>query len=104
MAMDEAYFCRYFKKATGMTFSQYLNHRKIDNAVKLMKQRQNLPITDVAFACGFGSIRHFNKTFKELTGYAPKALPSNFTLTEYAFHTDNEFNPTLADCVLLEQY
>ena len=104
MAMDEAYFCRYFKKACGMTFSQYLNHRKIDNAIKLMRQNSDLQVTDVAFACGFGSIRHFNKTFKEFTGYTPKTLPQDFTLTEYSFHTDNEFNPTLNDCLLMEQY
>ncbi|MDE7454422.1 MAG: AraC family transcriptional regulator [Clostridia bacterium] len=104
MAMDEAYFCRYFKKATGMTFSQYLNHRKIDNAIKLIKQDPEQPVTSVAYACGFGSIRHFNKTFKELTGYTPKTLPNNFVLTEFKAHTSNEFNPTLQDCLLIEEY
>lgn len=104
MAMDEAYFCRYFKKACGMTFSQYLNHRKIDNAIKLMKQNADLQVTDAAISCGFGSIRYFNKTFKEFTGYTPKTLPPDFALTEYAVHTDSEFNPTLADCLLMEQY
>lgn len=104
MAMDEAYFCRYFKKATGMSFTQYLNHIRVDNAVQMLKQDENAQVTSVAYACGFGSIRHFNKVFKDLTGYSPKALPDGFTLTEHAFHTDNEFNPTLPDCVLLEQF
>lgn len=103
MAMDEAYFCRFFKRATGMTFSQYLNHIKIDNAVRLLKNDPTVSVTSVAFACGFGSIRHFNKTFKDLTGYSPRTLPDTFTLTEHTFHTDNEFNPTLQDCILLEQ-
>lgn len=104
MAMDEAYFCRYFKRATGMSFTQYLNHIKIDNAVRMLRQDDGALITSIAFSCGFGSIRHFNKVFKDLTGYTPTNLPSDFTLTEYSFHTDNEFNPTLSDCVLLEQY
>lgn len=104
MAMDEAYFCRYFKKATGMPFTQYLNHIKIDNAVRMIKQDKSASITTVAFACGFGSIRHFNKVFKDFTGYTPTNMPSNFELTKYAFHTDHEFNPTLQDCVLLEQF
>ena len=104
MAMDKAYFCRYFKKATGMSFTQYLNYIRIDNAVRMLRQDVNVQATAVAYQWGFGSIRHFNKTFKDLTGYTPKTLPDGFTLTEHAFHTDNEFNPTLADCILLEQY
>ncbi len=104
MAMDEAYFCRYFKRATGMSFTQYLNHIKIDNAVRMLKQDKNALVTSVAFACGFGSIRHFNKVFKDFTGYTPTNMPDDFELTKYAFHTDNEFNPTLQDCVLLEQF
>lgn len=104
MAMDEAYFCRFFKKATGMSFTQYLNYIKIDNAVRLIRQDTNASVTSVAFACGFGSIRHFNKVFKDLTGYSPKTLPDSFTLTEHTFHTDSEFNPTLSDCVLIEQF
>lgn len=103
MAMDEAYFCRYFKKATGMSYTQYVNHIRIDNATKMLKEG-SLSVTDVAIACGFGSIRHFNKTFKDITGYAPRNMPEDFVLTEHSFHTDNEFNPTLADCVLLEQF
>lgn len=104
MAMDEAYFCRYFKKATGMSFTQYLNHIRIDNAAQMLRQDIGAQVTSVAFACGFGSIRHFNKVFKDLTGYSPKTLPDSFTLTEHTFHTENEFNPTLPDCMLLEQY
>lgn len=104
MAMDESYFCRYFKRATGMAFTQYLNHIRIDNAIRLLKQDSNTSVTSVAFACGFGSIRHFNKVFKDLTGYAPTNMPDNYALTKYSFHTDNEFNPTLSDCVLIEQF
>lgn len=104
MAMDESYFCRYFKKATGMPFTQYLNLIRIDNAVRLMRQEHSPQITEIAIAVGFGSIRHFNKTFKDVTGYAPTALPKDFVLTEYAFHTDNEFNPTLQECTLVEGF
>lgn len=104
MAMDKAYFCRFFKKATGMSFTQYLNTIKIDNAVRMLRQDANASVTSVAFACGFGSIRHFNMVFKELTGYSPKTLPDDFNLTKQTFHTDSAFNPTLADCILLEEF
>lgn len=104
MAMDKAYFCRFFKKATGMPFTQYLNRIKIDNALGMLMQDKTASVTSVAFACGFGSIRHFNKVFKDLTGYAPTNIPDGYELTKYTFHTDNEFNPTLQECELLEQF
>lgn len=104
MAMDEAYFCRYFKKATNMSFTQYLNRIKIDNAIKLLRQEKKTSVTSAAFTSGFGSIRHFNKIFKELTGFSPKQLPRDYVLNECFLRIDSEFNPTLKGCSLLEQF
>lgn len=104
MAMDEAYFCRYFKKAANMSFTQYLNRIKIDNAIKLLRQEKKTSVTSAAFTSGFGSIRHFNKIFKELTGFSPKQLPRDYVLNECFLRIDSEFNPTLKGCSLLEQF
>jgi len=29
-------------------------------------------VTEIALRCGFGSIRNFNRSFKELTGLSPQ--------------------------------
>ena len=66
-------FCRYFKKMTKLTFTQFVNQYRIEMAKKLLLQR--VPITDVCFECGFDSISYFNRVFKKIT----KSTPSNFT-------------------------
>lgn len=60
-------FCRYFKKATGKTFTKLVNEYRIVHATKLLSESTN-SITDICFECGFNNFSHFNKSFKEFTG------------------------------------
>lgn len=60
-------FCRYFKKATGKTFTKLVNEYRIVQATKLLSEG-NGSISDVCFECGFNNFSHFNKLFKEFTG------------------------------------
>ncbi len=60
-------FCRYFKKATGKTFTKLVNEYRIVHATKLLSESQ-MSITDVCYECGFNNFSHFNKLFKEITG------------------------------------
>ncbi len=60
-------FCRYFKKATGKTFTKLVNEYRVVHATKLLSESNN-SITDISFECGFNNFSHFNKLFKEFTG------------------------------------
>ena len=60
-------FCRYFKKATGSTFTKMVNEYRIVHATKLLSESPS-SITDICFECGFNNFSHFNKSFKEFTG------------------------------------
>lgn len=60
-------FCRYFKKATGKTFTQMVNQYRIVHATKLLAESES-SITDICYECGFNNFSHFNKRFKEFTG------------------------------------
>jgi AraC-like DNA-binding protein len=60
-------FCRYFKKATGKTFTKLVNEYRIVHATKLLSESTS-SITDICFECGFNNFSHFNKSFKEFTG------------------------------------
>ena len=44
---------------------------------RLLLERTNLSITDVAFAAGFGSLRQFNEVIREQFGRSPSALRSS---------------------------
>lgn len=103
MGMSDAYFSRYFKAVTGTTFSQYLNYVRVDRAVRLLHSRKEMTMTEIAEACGFATIRSFNRTFRELTGTTPTRLPEDYTFGErYSAPSDSAFDPTLYDCVLIE--
>ncbi len=60
-------FCRYFKKATGKTFTQLVNEYRIVHATKLLLESQ-MSIADICFECGFNNFSHFNKSFRAFTG------------------------------------
>lgn len=103
MNMSEAYFSRYFKESTGISFSSYLNYVRTEKAISLLKSRNDLTVTEIADKCGFGTIRNFNRIFKEFTGYSPTVLPKNFVLSDkFVYPSDSAFIPTLHDCELIE--
>jgi len=62
-------FCRYFKKATGTTFTNFLNQYRISQAKRLLLTGQN--ISETCYDCGFESLSYFNRIFKKVTGENP---------------------------------
>ncbi|HEX2947808.1 MAG TPA: AraC family transcriptional regulator [Clostridia bacterium] len=67
---SEYYFTRFFKEATGMTFGRYLNNYRVEKAVELLRNEDDT-ITEVVFKSGFGSIKTFNRVFKQIKGCSP---------------------------------
>lgn len=81
MGLSEPYFSKFFRAVSGMTFSQYLNTVRLEKAIEMLHSNDSrLSITEIAAACGFDTIRHFNRTFKDLTGMSPRQLPTDYTL------------------------
>lgn len=62
-------FCRYFKKQTNMTFTDFVNNYRINQAKLLLLQ--NSCITEICFQVGFESLSYFNKLFKQHVGETP---------------------------------
>lgn len=69
---SEYYFTRFFKEATGMTFGKYINNYRVEKAAQLLKDTDDT-ITEVVFRSGFGSIKTFNRVFKQTKGCSPSA-------------------------------
>ncbi|MET6996052.1 AraC family transcriptional regulator [Chitinophaga defluvii] len=68
--LSEAAFCRYFKRRTEKTFSQFVNHVRITHSTRLLLE-QDMSIANVCFECGFGNISYFNRQFKKIMGQTP---------------------------------
>jgi AraC-like DNA-binding protein len=67
--LSKAAFCRYFKKMTRLTFTDFLNQYRIEQAKKLLQTDKN--ISETSFECGFESLSYFNKIFKKVVGENP---------------------------------
>jgi AraC-like DNA-binding protein len=67
--LSKAAFCRYFKKMTRLTFTEFLNQFRIEQAKILLKSDKN--VTETCYECGFESLSYFNRIFKKVVGENP---------------------------------
>lgn len=70
--LSTAAFCRYFKKQTNMTFTEFVNQYRITQAKTLLLKHHN--VSEVVYAVGFESMSYFNKLFKSLVGETPSSF------------------------------
>jgi AraC-like DNA-binding protein len=68
--MNTSSFCRYFKKSTDKTFSQYLNEVRIGFACRLLMENK-YNVSETCYACGFNNISNFNRQFKSIVKMSP---------------------------------
>lgn len=65
-------FCRYFKKTTKFTYTDFVNQYRVQYAKKLLIQDKN--VTETCFESGFESLSYFNRIFKKWTGGSPSSF------------------------------
>lgn len=68
--LNPSYFSALFKRETGMPPTQYLTNVRLAEARKLLRFT-DLPITQVADACGFRSTAYFSRLFREVESLSP---------------------------------
>ena len=76
--MSASYFSHQFKKSIGLTPHQYIVQQRIEMARRLLKQRRDLPLADVATECGFTHQSHLGRIFKERTGITLKQYREDY--------------------------
>ena len=65
------HFCRAFKQSLGCPPHAFIVTRRLERAKEYLRL-SSMPITDVAFSCGFSSSSHFANTFRRETGMTPQ--------------------------------
>jgi AraC-like DNA-binding protein len=68
--MSSYYFCKMFKRVTGINFTDYVARVRIEKSKNLLLN-PNLRISEIAFEVGFQSLTHFNRVFKKILGQSP---------------------------------
>jgi len=74
--MTEAAFCRYFKKMTRLTFTDFLNHYRISEAKRLLLLDKT--VSEACYDCGFERLSYFNRIFKKITLQNPLAFKKQY--------------------------
>jgi AraC-like DNA-binding protein/ligand-binding sensor protein len=81
MHVSRFYFCKMFKKATGLTFTDYLSRIRVEKA-KTLLLNPHLRVSEIAYMVGFQSLTHFNRMFRNLTGESPSHFRENGSLSK----------------------
>lgn len=69
-SMSAFYFCKVFKAAVGLTFTDYVARTRVERTKQLLLN-SNVRISEAAFAVGFQSLSQFNRVFRRITGESP---------------------------------
>jgi transcriptional regulator GlxA family with amidase domain len=67
---SEAHFIRTFKQTFGETPHRYLQRRRVERAMFLLRQTDR-SITEISLDVGFRSLGTFSRTFREVVGETP---------------------------------
>lgn len=70
-SVSESYLSTLFKKETGSTVTDYINHTRIRQALILLNATK-LSIGEVSSRCGFLDANYFSRTFKKFLGLSPR--------------------------------
>ncbi|SFE07066.1 Helix-turn-helix domain-containing protein [Actinacidiphila alni] len=94
--VSPAHFTRTFRAAFGETPHRYLQRRRVERAMFLLRETDR-SVTDICFLVGFGSTGTFSRTFRDIVGRSPRTyrkeaatvatVPTCFTMAWTRPHT-----------------
>ncbi len=70
LGYDYAYLSRFFKEATGISYNNYTNTYRLNNAGYLL-ENTDISVLECSIECGYKSLRSFNRNFKQFYGISP---------------------------------
>jgi AraC-like DNA-binding protein len=92
MHTTKFYFCKLFRKLTGLTFTAYVSRLRIETAKSLLLN-PNLRISEIAFEVGFQSLTHFNLVFNRITGESPTSYRSHLPIARKTWRAGSVGEP-----------
>lgn len=68
---NRTYVSRIINKIAGMSFTNYINQKRIEEATSLLSNDSDIPLKEIAFQTGFGSLSSFSRVFLREVGCPP---------------------------------
>lgn len=75
------HFSRFFKKATGRNFKEYIDFVRVCEAEKLLLSK-NMNISQIAYEVGYNNVSSFNRVYKRIRGYSPGKIKKAKTVKD----------------------
>lgn len=82
LGISERTLAKAIMAATGYSFVNYINRLRLNVSVKMLEEHPEMTIGDISTACGFGTVRQFQRIFKQ-----------QYDLTPSAYRTARGLNP-----------
>ncbi|MBO4885252.1 MAG: response regulator [Clostridia bacterium] len=76
IGISQTYLSRLFRKYSDTTFNAYLTRRRMEAAMKLLREKPDLLLRDVAACVGYDDSSYFTKVFHQYTGKTPSQFTS----------------------------
>jgi AraC-like DNA-binding protein len=70
--MSRSHFSHFFRSRTGLTPARFITEVRLREAVRLLGESR-APLKQIADACGFANVNHFNKVFRRFYQRSPGA-------------------------------
>jgi AraC-like DNA-binding protein/ligand-binding sensor protein len=70
VGMSSFYFCKNFKKGTGLNFTEYLSRQRVESVKQLLLNPYKR-VSEAAYEAGFQSLSQFNRVFHRIAGESP---------------------------------
>jgi AraC-like DNA-binding protein/ligand-binding sensor protein len=74
--LSPSHFSTVFRKATGQTFVEHVQRRRVEEAKSLLAGTPKT-VTEICFQCGFTNLTYFNRVFRRWTGASPRQYRAN---------------------------
>jgi AraC-like DNA-binding protein/ligand-binding sensor protein len=81
--MSAFYFCKVFKAATGVTFTDYVGRARVEHTKQLLLNAQ-VRVSEAAYEAGFQSLSQFNRVFRRIEGQSPSSYREHLHGAEVA--------------------
>ena len=76
LAINKNALGKIFIEYTGVPFGKFLHNMRVEKSVMMLRTTDKT-VTDVAYECGFGSLRTFNRVFSSIIGVTPSVFRKN---------------------------
>lgn len=78
IGISQTYLSRLFRKYSNTTFTAFLTQCRMEAAMKLLREKPDFLLRDVAACVGYEDSSYFTKVFHQYTGKTPSQFTSNF--------------------------